>query len=94
MSIASPPWEKSAKLSTESTGMSVYIPIYHIDTGKGGAKMTIKQIIHITRLVLSFALLGALIAGAFFGGSEFDLRPYGAALGGSAAAIYKLLHIL
>lgn len=56
--------------------------------------MTIKQIIHITRLVLSFALLGALIAGVFFGGSEFDLRPYGAALGGSAAAIYKLLHLL
>lgn len=56
--------------------------------------MTAKQIIHMMRLVLSFSLLGALIAGVFFGGTEFDLRPYGAALGGSAAAIYKLLHVL
>lgn len=56
--------------------------------------MTIKQIIHIMRLVLSFALLGAVIAGVFFGGADFDLRPYGAAIGGSAAAIYKLMHLL
>ena len=55
--------------------------------------MTIKQLIHGMRLVLSFALLGALIAGVF-GGPDFDLRPYGAALGGSAVFIYKLLHIL
>lgn len=56
--------------------------------------MTAKQIIHLMRLVLSFALLGALIAGTLFGGADFDLRPYGAALGGSAAALYKILHIL
>lgn len=55
--------------------------------------MTIKQFIHGLRLVLSFALLGAVIAGVF-GGPELDLRPYGAALGGSAVFIYKLLHIL
>lgn len=53
--------------------------------------MTIKQIIHGVRLVLSFALLGALIAGVA-GGPELDLRPYGAAIAGSAAFIYKLLH--
>ena len=56
--------------------------------------MTIKQFIQVMRLVLSFALLGALIAGVLFGGYELDLRPYGAALGGSAAAIYKILHLL
>lgn len=56
--------------------------------------MTIKQFIHGMRFVLSFALLGALIAGVFFGGLDFDLRPYGAAFGGSAAFIYKLIHLL
>lgn len=55
--------------------------------------MTIKQIIHALRLVLSFALLGAVVAGVLFGGMEFDLRPYGAAIGGAAAAIYKLTHL-
>ena len=55
--------------------------------------MTIKNFIHGTRLVLSFTLLGALIAGVV-GGPDFDLRPYGAALGGSSVFIYKLLHLL
>lgn len=56
--------------------------------------MTTKQAIHNTRIVLSFALLGAVVAGAVFGGFDFDVRPYGAAIGGVAATVYKLMHIL
>ncbi len=55
--------------------------------------MSARNVIHAMRLALSFALLGALVAGVF-GGQELDLRPYGAALGGSAFALYKLLHII
>lgn len=56
--------------------------------------MTTKQALHNVRVVLSFTLLGAVVAGVFFGGIEFDMRPYGAAVGGATAAVYKLLHIL
>lgn len=53
--------------------------------------MNMKNIIHIARMVLSFALLGAILAGVAGGGAEFDLRPYGAAIGGGAMFVYHLL---
>ena len=54
--------------------------------------MSMKNIIHIARMILSFALLGAILAGIAGGGSELDLRPYGAAIGGGAMFIYQLFH--
>jgi hypothetical protein len=45
-------------------------------------------------MVLSFALLGAVLAGTFFGGTDGDLRPYGALIGAVGAVSFKLLHIL
>lgn len=46
--------------------------------------------IHALRIILSFALLGAVIAGAFFGASDIDWRPAGAILGALAATAYKI----
>lgn len=54
---------------------------------------SIKKNLRMVRVVMSFALLGAVVAGAFFGWSDVDLRPYGAVLGGGAALAYKLFHI-
>lgn len=54
--------------------------------------MNMKQLIHGTRLALSFSLLGALVAGVFLGGFEMDFRPYGAAIGGTVGVIYQLLN--
>ena len=53
-----------------------------------------KKSIHTARVVLSFALLGAVLTGVFFGWTDHDLRPYGAVAGGSAAFLFKLLHVL
>ncbi len=53
-----------------------------------------KQGILTARMVLSFALLGAVVSGVFFGWSDHDIRPYGALAGGSAAFLFKLLHVL
>lgn len=53
-----------------------------------------KKAIQTTRVVLSFALLGALIVGVFTGWMDADLRPYGAAIGGAGAIALKLSHIL
>lgn len=55
--------------------------------------ITPKQALHTARLVASFALLGAVMAGSAFGWLDIDLRPYGAVIGGSAAFIYKLIHL-
>jgi hypothetical protein len=57
-------------------------------------KNKIGQNIRALRMVLSFALLGAVLAGTFFGGSDGDLRPYGALFGAAGAVSFKLLHIL
>lgn len=54
---------------------------------------TIKQNLHTARVILSFALLGAVVAGTFFGWADVDPRPWGAALGASGAITVKLLHL-
>lgn len=55
---------------------------------------TARKKIHALRIIVSFALLGALIAGAFFGASDVDLRPVGAIVGATVATLYKLSLIL
>lgn len=54
---------------------------------------SIKQKLHLARLVFSFALLGAVAAGVVFGWYDVDLRPAGAVAGASVAIAYKLFHI-
>ena len=51
---------------------------------------TARRKIHALRTILSFALLGAVVAGVAFGTSSIDLRPAGAIIGGAAASLYKL----
>ena len=53
----------------------------------------IKRNLRTIRLVVSFALLGAVAAGAIFGWYDTDLRPAGAAIGATSAIAYKLFHI-
>lgn len=53
--------------------------------------MSMKNVIHFARMILSFALLGAIVAGVAGWGLDLDLRPYGAALGGGAMLAYQLL---
>lgn len=49
---------------------------------------------HNVKVVASFALLGAVVVGALFGAMvDVDLRPYGAALGGVGAIIFKLYQV-
>ncbi|PUE60177.1 hypothetical protein B9Z44_11715 [Limnohabitans curvus] len=49
---------------------------------------------HKAKVIASFALLGTVIAGAFFSAFvDFDLRPYGAAIGGAGAVALKLYQI-
>ena len=52
------------------------------------------KFIHDTRVVLSFALLGAVTVGAFLGWVDVDLRPYGAAAGAVGAIVLKINHLL
>jgi hypothetical protein len=58
--------------------------------------MTTRKIFSYARLVLSFALLGALVAGTFFGwtDSPLDPRTLGAVAGGAGIVIVKLLHLV
>ena len=53
--------------------------------------MSMKNAIHFARMILSFALLGAIVAGVAGWGLDLDLRPYGAVLGGGAMLAYQLL---
>ena len=55
---------------------------------------SIKRNLRNARMVVSFALLGAVAAGAIFGWFDVDLRPAGAFVGAGAAIAYKLSHIL
>lgn len=55
---------------------------------------SIRKNLHATRMVLSFTLLGAVVAGAFFGWIDADPRPWGAAAGATGAIALKLFHIL
>lgn len=54
----------------------------------------VSQNIRSLRMVLSFALLGAVITGILTGGADVDFRPYGALIGAAGAVSLKLLHIL
>lgn len=55
---------------------------------------SIRTRIHSIRTVASFALLGAVFAGTFFGWVEADVRAWGAAIGASGAVVFKLMHLL
>lgn len=56
--------------------------------------ITAKGTIHNIRLVFSFALLGAIVAGAFFSWVDpEDARALGAALGSCIFIGYKILHL-
>jgi hypothetical protein len=55
---------------------------------------SMKNRIHSARTVMSFALLGALLAGAFLGWTDHDFRPYGAVLGATGALVAKFFHVL
>lgn len=55
---------------------------------------SIKTKLHTLRVVMSFGLLGAVVAGVLFGGLDVDLRPYGAALGMATASFMKVMHVL
>ena len=57
-------------------------------------KQSVRESLHTMRTIASFALLGAVSAGVIFGWADVDLRPWGAAIGGSSAIALKLLHIL
>lgn len=49
---------------------------------------------HDLKGIAAFALLGSVIVGAVFGAfTEFDLRPYGAVIGGLGAVALKLYQI-
>lgn len=50
--------------------------------------------IHALRIILSFALLGAVIAGALFGAGDIDWRPAGAIVGAFVATAYKISLVL
>ena len=54
----------------------------------------IKTKLHTLRVVMSYVLLGAVMAGVLFGGLDVDLRPYGAAFGMAAASFMKVMHVL
>ena len=54
---------------------------------------SIKKTLHTLRLVASFALLGAVVAGAVFGGYDMDLRPFGAAMGAGSVIAYKVFQL-
>lgn len=57
--------------------------------------MNSKNVIHSLRLVASFALLGAVVAGAFLGWAEtHDFRAAGAVLGAAAGILLKTSHVL
>lgn len=57
--------------------------------------MNSKNVIHSLRLVASFSLLGALVAGAFLGWTEtHDFRAAGAVLGAAAGILLKTSHLL
>ena len=50
----------------------------------------IQSNLHNARVIVSFGLLGAVIAGAFFSGlTETDLRPVGAVIGLVVGALIK-----
>ena len=57
------------------------------------SNQSIKSKLHTIRIVASFALLGAVATGVFFGWAEADLRPFGAAAGACVALAYKIMHI-
>jgi hypothetical protein len=58
------------------------------------SQKSIKSTLHSARVILSFGLLGAVIAGAFFGGlADIDLRPIGAGAGIVAGVLLKLTHL-
>jgi hypothetical protein len=59
--------------------------------------MSTKKVIHNLRLISSFALLGAVIAGAFLGSSidqtTLDIRTFGAVAGASVPFFVKLINL-
>lgn len=58
--------------------------------------MTEKKFFGSIRTVLGFALLGAIICGAFFGWVQVpgDIRTYGAAAGAAFGIYAKFSHLL
>lgn len=58
--------------------------------------MTARNVFRSTRMVLSFALLGAIVAGSFFGwvDSTVDPRAVGAVTGGAGILLFKALHFV
>lgn len=53
------------------------------------------KVFHNAKVVAGFALLGAVAVGMLANGlTDFDLRPYGAAIGAGGAIAVKLYHLL
>ena len=72
----------------------VFPILYGADIMRADHLITPRTAFHTLRLVASFALLGAVLAGVAFGWSGEDFRAYGAAVGGLLAVAGKSIHVI